>query len=60
MAFDAFGANRLTIGTDSPPSSHREGYGNVVRYLREYVGSRSHEEQKAVFGGTALSLFRFE
>ena len=59
MAFDAFGANRLTIGTDSPPSSHREGYGNVVRYLREYVGNRSREEQEAVFGGTALSLFRF-
>ncbi len=59
MAFEAFGAERLTIGTDSPPNSHREGYANVVRYLREYLARRTAAEQEAIFGGTAQRLFRF-
>ncbi len=59
MAFDAFGANRLTIGTDSPPCSHREGYRNVVHSLREYLSRRTRSEIEAVCGKTAASLFTF-
>lgn len=57
MAFEAFGANRLMIGTDFPPSAGREGYGNVLSHLREYLSRRSVTEQEAIFGSTAASLF---
>jgi predicted TIM-barrel fold metal-dependent hydrolase len=59
LAIDAFGANRLMVGTDSPPCSQREGYANVIRYLREYLSRRTLPEQRAIFGGTAASLFAF-
>ncbi len=59
MAIDAFGANRLTIGTDALPVYHREGYANVLYYLREYLTRRSRAEQEAILGGKAASLFRF-
>ena len=60
MAIEAFGAERMTIGTDYPPSSAREGYTNVVRYLREYLTRFSTLQQEAVLGGTAASLFHFD
>ncbi len=56
---DEFGANRVMFGSNFPPCSLREGYGNVWRYLREYLSRRSTEEQEWVFGKTAASLFRF-
>lgn len=59
MAIEAFGANRLMLGTDYPPCSNREGYANVVRFVREYMLRRSTEEQEAVLGGTAAALFGF-
>ncbi len=59
MAVEAFGANRLMIGSDFPPVSSREGYAGVWSYLREYLSRYSKAEQEAIFGGTAASLFRF-
>jgi L-fuconolactonase len=60
MAMEAFGVDRMVIGTDYPPSSEREGYTNVVRYLREYLTRFSTQQQEAILGGTAASLFRFD
>ena len=59
-AVEAFGAERMVIGTDYPPSSEREGYTNVVRYLREYLTRFRTQQQEAILGGTAASLFRFD
>jgi L-fuconolactonase len=59
MAVEAFGAERMTIGTDYPPSSAREGYTNVVSYLREYLKRFSTQQQEAILGETAASLFHF-
>ena len=59
MAIEAFGANRLMLGTDYPPCSNREGYANVVRFVREYMTRRSMVEQEAILGGTAAALFSF-
>ena len=56
-AIDAFGADRLMLATDYPPSAAREGYGNVVGLLREYLGRWSAAEQEAILGGTAERLF---
>ena len=60
MAIDAFGAGRLMLGTDYPPCSNREGYANVVRFVREYLSRRSAAEQEAILGGTAAALFTFK
>ncbi|MBM4406185.1 MAG: amidohydrolase [Chloroflexi bacterium] len=59
MAIEAFGANRVMIGSD-PTRSTREGYGNVWRLLREYLSTRPREDQEAIMGKTAASLFKFE
>ena len=56
---DAFGADRVMFGSNFPSCSLREGYGNLWRYLREYLCRRSAEEQEWVLGKTAASLFRF-
>ena len=59
MAIEAFGAGRLMLGTDYPPCSNREGYANVVRFVREYMTRRSTAEQELIFGGSAAALFSF-
>ncbi len=58
MVIDAFGANRVMIGSD-PTCSTREGHGNVWRLLREYLSTRSRSEQEAIMGKTAASVFQF-
>jgi L-fuconolactonase len=59
MALEAFGAERLMFGTDSPPCSHREGYANVLRYVGQYLSRFSPADRRAILSGTALSLFSF-
>ena len=58
-AITAFGANRLMLATDYPPSAAREGYGNVVALLREYLTRWSTAEQETILGKTAERLFGF-
>ena len=58
MARDAFGADRMMWGSDSPVSSGREGYHNVLKGVAEYPGL-DDEQRKWVLGGTALKLFDF-
>ena len=59
MAYDAFGATRMMWGSDFPPVAGREGYRNALRWTMEHIPFRSEADKEAVFGGTALSLFRF-
>jgi len=59
MAIDAFGADRLMWGSDFPASAAREGYGNTLRFPREYVKFKSEEDKEWVFGKTAATLWRF-
>ncbi len=60
MAVDAFGPSRLMWGSDYPPVSSREGYGNALRYPLENVAFRSDEDKEWVFGKTALTLWNFD
>jgi L-fuconolactonase len=60
MAYDAFGASRMMWGSDFPPVAGREGYRNALRWTMEHIPFRSEADKEAVFGGTALSLFRFD
>lgn len=59
-ALAAFGADRLMLATDYPPSSNREGYPNVVGLLRDYLTRFPTSDQENVLGGTAASIFRFD
>ena len=58
MAVEAFGAQRLTWGSDFPPVAFREGYRNALRWPMEHVKFASPEDREWVFGGTAAALFR--
>ncbi|HUG60659.1 MAG TPA: amidohydrolase family protein, partial [Methylomirabilota bacterium] len=60
QALDAFGSHRLMWGSDFPPVSAREGYGNALRLPRERFAALPNvtdDDLVRIFGGTALSVF---
>ena len=60
MALDAFGPRRMMWGSDWPPVSRREGYGNALNLTRDYLRERCSEDVlAAMFGGTALKVYQF-
>jgi L-fuconolactonase len=60
MVFNAFGPSRMMWGSNYPPSSPKEGYGNTLHYMDEHLSAFCDEKSKReIFGGTALSLFGF-
>ena len=61
MAIEAFGPDRLMIGSDHPRCSSWEGYANTIGYLKEYLTRYlSEAELEAVLGMTAANLFGFD
>ena len=60
MAYDAFGASRIMWGSDYPPVSMREGYGNALHFTLERFADKSDDEKALMFGGVAARLFGFE
>jgi L-fuconolactonase len=44
-------------GSDYPPVSAREGYGNSLHLPMKQLGSRSEEDRALIFGGTVRRLF---
>ena len=59
LAYEAFGASRMMWGSDYPPVSMREGYGNALRFTQARLADKSDEEQALIFGGVAARLFGF-
>jgi predicted TIM-barrel fold metal-dependent hydrolase len=59
LAYDAFGASRVMWGSDFPPVAGREGYRNSLRWPMEHIRFRNDADRELIFGGTALSLFKF-
>lgn len=57
QALKSFGPNRMMWGSDYPPVSRREGYGNALRHPMARLGSLSTEERDQMFGKVALSVF---
>jgi L-fuconolactonase len=60
LAYEAFGPSRMMWGSDYPPVSGREGYGNALRFTMERLADKSEEDQASIFGGVAARLFGFE
>ena len=59
-ALEAFGADRIMWGSDFPVVSSREGYDNSLRLPLAYFARLSEDERDAIFGGTAMRVWRFE
>jgi L-fuconolactonase len=60
IAFAAFGSERMMWGSDYPPVSGREGYGNALHLpLARLAGlpNVTAGDLDRIFGGTALSVF---
>lgn len=58
MALEAFGPERLMWGSDYPPVSSREGYGNALQLPLEYFADLSAGDRAAIFGGTARTVWK--
>jgi L-fuconolactonase len=59
MAYEAFGASRMMWGSDYPPVSMREGYGNALKFTMERLAEKHDGERALIFGGVAIKLFGF-
>jgi L-fuconolactonase len=59
LAYEAFGPDRMMWGSDYPPVSMREGYGNALRFTLERLADKPEEERASIFGGVAARLFGF-
>ena len=59
MALDAFGASRMMWGSDYPPVSGREGYRNALQGAMSHPAFADARTREMVFGGTAMTVFRF-
>ena len=57
-ALDAFGPDRLMIGSDWPVCTLAGDYDEVLDVVRTAISGRPAEEQDAIFGGTAQRLWK--
>jgi L-fuconolactonase len=58
LVLAAFGADHLMWGSNYPPVSYYEGYGNALHLVEEVLAYRSQAERDQIFGETALRVFR--
>jgi L-fuconolactonase len=58
MALEAFGPERMMWGSDYPPVSSREGYGNALRGVMEHPAMSGPGDREWVMGKTAAKVFR--
>jgi L-fuconolactonase len=57
MAVEAFGINRVMVGSDWPVCLVASGYSQWFEVLRRYFGSFAEAEREAVFGGNAVKIY---
>lgn len=60
VAFDAFGADRLMIGSDWPVCLVAGDYRTTLDAVVEYIAARPRHEQEAVLGGNAQRFWRLK
>src|SRR5262245_39292902 len=60
VAFEAFGPERLMIGSDWPVCLVSGGYARTMSVVFDYVAARPSREQDAVLGGNAQRFWRLE
>ena len=57
VVLNAFGPNRLLIGSDWPVCTLAASYGDVVAVVTDYIARLSPSEQQAVCGDNAVRLY---
>ena len=60
VALDAFGPDRVMIGSDWPVCLLAGDYPGVLGVVRQFIGSLSDDEQAAVLGGSAARFYGIE
>jgi len=58
IVFEAFGAQRLMIGSDWPVCMTAGDYGTVMRIVKGYMADLPKKSQEAVLGGTAVKFYK--
>jgi L-fuconolactonase len=58
VAFDAFGPERLMIGSDWPVCTLAAGYDRTLALVMDYLEDRPAAEKEAVLGGNAARFWR--
>jgi L-fuconolactonase len=58
VAFDAFGPERLMIGSDWPVCTVAADYGRTMRLVLDYIQDRTAAERDAILGGNAQRFWR--
>ncbi len=58
VAVEAFGTERLLVGSDWPMCLLAGAYGNVMSVFSDYFASFTLAEQAAIFGGNAARVYR--
>ena len=58
VAVESFGPDRLMTGSDWPVCLVASGYKKWFDTLQEYFASFSRDEKDAIFGGTAMSVYK--
>ena len=59
MALEVFGVERMMWGSDYPPVSNREGYGNALDGIKTHPAFKTDEEREWIMGRTAIETFNF-
>jgi L-fuconolactonase len=57
LVYAAFGADHLMWGSNYPPVSYYEGYGNALRGVQSVLADKNEAERNLIFGETALRVF---
>jgi L-fuconolactonase len=60
VAFEAFGPQRLMVGSDWPVCTLAGDYGRVVGVVKDYLAGRPQAEQDAVLGANAARFYGIE
>jgi len=58
VIFDAFGTNRLMVGSDWPVCTLAAPYDRVMRIAKEYLCRYGPDEQEMVLGGNACRAYK--
>jgi L-fuconolactonase len=60
VAFEAFGADRLMIGSDWPVCLVAASYARTMQVVKDYIGDLTPEQRAGVLGGNAQRFWRLK
>ncbi len=58
VVFDAFGHQRIMIGSDWPVCTVAADYGSTMRIVTDYIAQLSAAQQDAILGGNCAGVYR--